>query len=112
MIDKQEFWQIILNGQSVTQIAAYAALMIVGVIMHLTLDVRRAIKHQNTGKFKLGFLIKDNPFRWIGIILFIFVSLIFYENINGQPITPFLAFMMGYTIDSLIGHANSKLKKK
>jgi len=113
-IDWAEFWGIILQGWTLTKLIAYTVLFMVGVGIHLTIDVQKSIKRDRTtpGKFSILYLVKDNPWRWLGILLLFAVMLIFFEDINGYPLTPFLAVAMGYNVDSIVGSMNSKTKAR
>lgn len=113
-INWAEFWEIIMPGWTITKLAAYFTLLLIGVILHLTLDVRKSMKRDKDtpDKFSFRFLVKDNPFRWLGITLLLILSIIFFEDINGYPLTPLIAISIGWNIDSLVGYANSTTKKR
>jgi len=103
--NQSEFWNIILNGMQFTHYIAYLVLMIIGAIIHFTIDVERSVRKDSftPTKFFLKFMIWDNIFRIIGVILFIAVLIPYFELFMGSPITSQLALSFGLVIDVVIG---------
>jgi len=103
--NQSEFWNIILNGMQLTQYIAYLVLMIVGAIIHFTIDVKRSIRKDviTPNKFSFKFMIWDNVFRIIGVTLFIIIFIPYFELFMGSPITSQLALGSGLAIDVIIG---------
>lgn len=52
-------------------------------------------------KFNLGFLLLDNWKRIVLNLLLIFITVRFYPDIFGKPITPFLALIAGLAYDKI-----------
>ena len=105
--NQSEFWEIVLNGMQFTHYIAYLFLMFIGAVIHFFIDVERSVRKDSftPTKFFLKFMIWDNIFRIIGVILFIAISVPYFELFMGSPITSQLALMFGLTIDVVIGRA-------
>ena len=102
-----EFWSIFFGDMTFAYLAAHFTFFMIGAILHFAWKVKgRDVGGQIAPKkFKLGFLIKDNIVRWLGVILLIFVNIRFFEEIYSSPLTPFLALGLGYSIDSVVGNS-------
>lgn len=101
-----EFWNIFFGDMSFAYLMAHLLFFLIGAIIHFAWKLRNREKSGRIvpKKFKLGFLVKDNILRWLGVLLLIFVNIRFFEDIYGSPLTPFLALGLGYSIDSIVGN--------
>lgn len=109
-----EFWNIFFGDMSFAYLVANFLFFFIGAIIHFSWKLRNREKSGRLvpKKFKLGFLIKDNILRWLGVILLIFVNIRFFKEIWGSPLTPFLALGLGYSIDSIIGNSKRTAEDK
>ena len=100
-----EFWNTILGGMHIEQFAAYFVLMACGAFVHFALAVRHSMrKERNTpNKFKFWFLVKDNFFRGIGVLIVMTVMVLYFEDWFDTPLNGKMAFVFGLSIDTIIG---------
>ena len=90
----------------------YFILFLIGVAYYSVTEVsNRNVDSTNTPKkFSWKFFIKDNWRRYIAVIIVIYATIVFYPNLSdGQQLTPFTAFMLGVSIDVVIGSNKKKL---
>ncbi len=104
-LDWSEYWRIVLGGMDVTHFFAYASLMGAGALLYFIMDVKQSMERDclTPDKFDFWFMLKDNFFRLIGVVLVISAATIWFESFYGVPINAKLAFTSGLSIDALIG---------
>jgi hypothetical protein len=95
--------QQLLGSLSPSEFLAAIFFALVGLVISLLLQSNvRDVKSDNTPfHFDWGFLLLDNWKRIVLSILMIYISIRFYADIFGQPITMFLALGIGFGLDKI-----------
>ncbi len=102
-----EFWNTILGGLSKEQALAYFILMAAGAFVNFAFSVGRSVRKDSRTprKFSFWFLIRDNILRGLGVLIFMVVLLLYFEDFFDVALNGKMAFVFGYTIDTIIGSA-------
>jgi len=98
----QEFWDIILEGDSPESVLAFSVIMLAGAVVYFGLDVARSTKKSGQ-KFSWGFMIRDNFVRGLSVVIVVVATVLWYEEFFGTTLNAKLAFSQGLGIDALIG---------
>jgi hypothetical protein len=108
----EELKEILLGDLTLPRFIGYFILFLIGVAYYSVTEVsNRNVDSANTPKkFSWKFFIKDNWKRYIAVIIVIYATIVFYPNLSdGQQLTPFTAFMLGVSIDVVIGSNKKKI---
>jgi hypothetical protein len=108
----EELKEILLGDLTLPRFIGYFILFLIGVAYYSVTEVsNRNVDSANTPKkFSWKFFIKDNWKRYIAVLIVVYAMIVFYPNLNdGQELTPFVAFMLGVGVDSLIGSNKKKI---
>jgi len=100
-MDWKQFWDIILEGDSIESVLAYVVLMGAGAVVYFGLDVARSTK-KSKHKFSWGFMLRDNFVRILVVLLIIVATVLWYDEFFGVSLNAKLAFTQGLSIDALI----------
>lgn len=98
----EEFWNIILEGDSPESVLAFSVIMLAGAIVYFGADVARSAKKSDI-KFSWGYMVRDNFIRGIVVLIVIVGTVLWYEEFFGTTLNAKLAFSQGIGIDALIG---------
>lgn len=79
---------------------------LLAVVASLALGVKRRNKGSiSTPKdFSWSFFFKDNILRGLGTLLLLFIGVVFYQDIYGEPISSFKALALGLCSDQLVAY--------
>ncbi len=101
-----EFWNTILGGLSKEQALAYFVLMAIGAFVNFAFSVRHSVRKDSRTprKFSFWFLVKDNILRGLGVLIFMVVLLLYFEDFFEVALNGKIAFTFGYTIDVIVGN--------
>ena len=107
-----EFWNTILGDLTIEQTLAYFVLMAAGAFVNFALDVRHSVRKdpRTANKFRFWFMVKDNFFRGLGVLIMIAVMVLYFEDWFDTPLNGKMAFVFGLSIDVIIGKLMSEGK--
>ena len=107
-----EFWNTILGDLTIEQTLAYFVLMAAGAFVNFALDVRHSVRKdpRTANKFRFWFMVKDNFFRGLGVLIMIAVMVLYFEDWFDIALNGKMAFVFGLSIDVIIGKLMSEGK--
>jgi len=111
-MDWSEFWNTILEGLTLEQALAYFVLMAAGAFVNFALTVRRSIRKdaRTPKKFRFWFMVRDNLIRGFGVLIFMVVLVLYFEDWFDVALNGKMAFVFGFTLDKIIGDIISEGK--
>lgn len=113
MFDKDQFWNLILNGMDLTTFFAYCFFILIGALIHFATDVRDSVRlNKDRPKFNFWFMLRDNLMRGFLGAISIFICVIFHKELFGQDPSTFVMLLTGLSIDRVIGRTLKPLKEK
>lgn len=62
-------------------------------------------------EFSWSFFFKDNILRFLAVILFLFIGVVFYQETKGEAITSYKALAFGLGIDQFVASLKNINKK-
>ena len=108
----EDFIYSITGGITLWRFVSYIFFAGVGALLNVLMDVdQRDVQSEATPKrFSYKFFLADNYKRIFATIILIYVVIRFSTELNGQPISEFMALMLGLNIDRLTGWAKKKFE--
>jgi len=92
-----------LEGITLTKFLLLYALALLGMITSiLAHQVKYAKKIQRMGGFKMATWVNENWQRSALTLIVMLIGIIFSEETIGIPLTPWAAFLAGFTTDKII----------
>ncbi len=104
-----EFIFKFLGTEDISQVLVPLLWAILAFIASLYIGVLRRNKGSDNTPyhFNWGFFIKDNVLRFMGTSLLLFMGIVFYQDIYGEPISSFKALALGFCSDQLVAYAKN-----
>ena len=101
----EDFLNIILVGLTLGAFLGYLFFAFIGAALQLTNEVRNRSKESKRTpvEFSWKFFRVDNVKRFVGTIILIYVSIVFYEKLTGTELSAWSAFLTGYGMDGASG---------
>lgn len=114
--DWKEFQNTVLNGASPTYLIAHMCLAMVGAFINLTFESSarstKTSSSEHPKKYSFLYLIKDNLKRIFNTFMLMILAIIFFEPLNGAPLTPFSSVILGMSVDNLAWFIKLKRKRQ
>lgn len=111
LINKNEFWEIVLNGMSFTRYLAMVLFALIGALILFFTDVSDAVKHdkRSPDKFNIRYMIKTGWPRFIVGMLLILVLIPHFTDLlsmvlkvdEPMEMVPAVALFLGINADLL-----------
>lgn len=110
--DKAHFWELILNGISITEFVVYLFLMFLGAFMNFAPDVISSVRKDSATprKFNGWFMIRDNIVRFFMVLAAIYINIVFFEQMTGSPISAYNALVLGFAFEVIVSRGTKKAK--
>lgn len=108
----QDFIQIILGDYSVGYFMGMFTFAILGAFLHSVKELSdRNINSDSTPiQFSLLFFIKDNFKKYVANIIALYLGVRLFVDMFGQDLTPYTAFLLGFSGDSIMSTIKRKSK--
>ena len=110
-----DFITSISGGYSLGMWLAFLFFAVLGAIAFswMEVDNRDQKSPKTPRKFSFRFLFRDNARRYLVTAILIYVQFRFFKEINGQPLTEYVCFLIGFGADGIaaFGKKNTKVLK-
>lgn len=108
----QDFIQIMLGDYSTGYFIGMFTFTILGAFLHSVKELSdRNINSIHTPiKFSLLFFIKDNFKKYVANIIALYLGVRLFVDMFGQDLTPYTAFLLGFSGDSIMSTVKRKSK--
>lgn len=108
----QDFIQIMLGDYSTGYFIGMFTFAILGAFLHSVKEISdRNIDSINTPtQFSLLFFIKDNFKKYVANIIALYLGVRLFVDMFGQDLTPYTAFLLGFSGDSIMSTIKRKSK--
>lgn len=105
----------ISGGYSLGMWLAFLFFAALGTVAYswMEVDNRDTESPKTPVNFSMKFLLQDNARRYLVTAVLIYVQFRFFKEINGQPLTEYVCFLIGFGADGLaaFGKKNTKVLK-
>lgn len=92
--------ETLFNGITIVDFVAFYLLALFGLFLSMALEVYKL--HKKIEDFELKIWFDINQYRLLLNLVFIVLGIIFTEELTGSIVTPFTAFLAGFSVDKVI----------